>query len=184
MKKLINGGCGSCGKKKGFTLIELLIVVAIIGLLATLAILSLTSAQAKARDTKRVADLKSIQNAIEMYYNDNSHYPYLTATSTTWANLQTALTDQLNAMPSPPNTTYDYEYATNIGTSAGSVYCLRTQLEKDNQIIDQDNDTDGCDLTTPATVTVTNDTTADTVTPDCDRNDDTAGAPYQLCLGN
>lgn len=178
MKKFIGGGC--CGKKKGFTLIELLIVVAIIGLLATLAILSLTSAQAKARDTKRIADIKSIQNALEMYYNDNSHYPYLTAASTTWANLQTTLTDQLNAMPSPPNTTYDYEYATN-GTT-GSVYCLRTQLEKDNQILDQDNDVSGCDTTTPATVTVTNDTTAATSTPDC--NDAETGAPYQLCLGN
>jgi type II secretion system protein G len=180
MKKFIGGGC--CGKKKGFTLIELLIVVAIIGLLATLAILSLTSAQAKARDTKRVADLKSLQNGIEMYYNDNSHYPYLTAASTTWANLQTALASQLNALPAPPNTDYDYEYATN-GTT-GSVYCLRTQLEKDNQILDQDDDVDGCDTTTPATVTVTNDTTAATSTQDCDRNDSTAGAPYQLCIGN
>ena len=62
-------------KKKGFTLIELLVVVAIIGLLATLSVVALNTARAKARDAKRVADVKQIQTALELYYNDNSGYP-------------------------------------------------------------------------------------------------------------
>ena len=62
-------------KKKAFTLIELLVVIAIIGILATLAVVSLQSARARARDSKRVADVKQMQTALELYFNDNSSYP-------------------------------------------------------------------------------------------------------------
>jgi prepilin-type N-terminal cleavage/methylation domain-containing protein len=50
-------------QKKGFTLIELLVVIAIIGLLATLAVVAFGSAQAQARDAKRVSDVQSIIGA-------------------------------------------------------------------------------------------------------------------------
>jgi len=63
-------------KAKGFTLIELLVVIAIIGLLSTLAVVALNSARQKARDAKRVADIKQVQTALELFYNDNSGYPW------------------------------------------------------------------------------------------------------------
>lgn len=62
-------------KKKGFTLIELLVVIAIIGLLSTLAVVALNSARQRARDARRVADVKQIQTALELYYNDQDEYP-------------------------------------------------------------------------------------------------------------
>lgn len=62
-------------KKQGFTLIELLVVIAIIGLLSTLSILALNQARARARDAKRIADVKQIQTALELYYNEVSDYP-------------------------------------------------------------------------------------------------------------
>jgi general secretion pathway protein G len=62
-------------KKSGFTLIELLVVIAIIGLLSTLSVVALSSAREKARNAKRVADIKQIQTALELYYNDNNAYP-------------------------------------------------------------------------------------------------------------
>jgi len=61
--------------KSGFTLIELLVVIAIIGLLSTLSVLALNTARAKARDAKRISDVKQIQTALEMYYNDVNDYP-------------------------------------------------------------------------------------------------------------
>lgn len=61
--------------KKGFTLIELLVVIAIIGLLSTLAVVALGNARVKARDAKRMSDLKQIQTALELYYTDVGSYP-------------------------------------------------------------------------------------------------------------
>lgn len=62
-------------KRQGFTLIELLVVIAIIGLLSTLAVVALGSARVKARDSKRLSDLKQLQTALELYYTDQNSYP-------------------------------------------------------------------------------------------------------------
>ncbi len=61
--------------QQSFTLIELLIVVAIIGILAAIIIVSLTSASARARDAQRIAQMKEIQNALSEYYIQNGSYP-------------------------------------------------------------------------------------------------------------
>ncbi|MBU1292205.1 type II secretion system GspH family protein, partial [Patescibacteria group bacterium] len=65
----------SKNNKKGFTLIELLVVIAIIGLLASIVLVSLNSARAKARDARRKADLNQIRLALEMYYDSYNRYP-------------------------------------------------------------------------------------------------------------
>lgn len=62
-------------RKRGFTLIELLVVIAIIGLLASIVMVSLSGAKTKSRDARRQADIKSIQLALSLYYNDNGMYP-------------------------------------------------------------------------------------------------------------
>ncbi len=63
-------------KKQGFSLIELLVVVAIMGLLAAMSIISLNTARARARDARRLSDVKQIQTALEMYFNDSRKYPH------------------------------------------------------------------------------------------------------------
>lgn len=62
-------------KRKGFTLIELLVVIAIIGILSSVVLASLNSARQKSRDARRVADLKQLQLALELYFDSNSSYP-------------------------------------------------------------------------------------------------------------
>ena len=62
-------------KRGAFTLVELLVVISIIGLLSTIAIVSLTSARMKARDTKRIVDIRQISLAMQMYRQDNGNYP-------------------------------------------------------------------------------------------------------------
>jgi general secretion pathway protein G len=66
-----------CKNKKtsGFTLIELLVVIAIISLLSSVVMSSVASARMKSRNTTRMTTLKSLQTALEMYFNDNSGYP-------------------------------------------------------------------------------------------------------------
>lgn len=53
-----------CKKATGFTLIELLVVIAIIGLLASIVMVSVNTARGKARDSRRLGDMKSIQLAL------------------------------------------------------------------------------------------------------------------------
>ena len=54
--------------KKGFTLVELVVVIAILGILAGIAIPRFMDATASARGSKLVADLRTIDSAVAMYY--------------------------------------------------------------------------------------------------------------------
>ena len=65
--------------KKGFTLIELLVVISIIGLLSSLAVVSLNSARAKARDAVRKGDMAQLRTALNLYFDENGHYPICAA---------------------------------------------------------------------------------------------------------
>lgn len=65
-------------KSRGFTLIELLVVVAIIGVLSSIIFASTSSGRSKGRDAKLIADIKQLQNALDLYYLDTGRYPVST----------------------------------------------------------------------------------------------------------
>lgn len=100
---------------KGFTLIELLVVIAIIGILASIISVSLTSARAKGRDGKRVADLRTIQLSLETYYSDNSSYP------TTLAALAPTYMASVPVDPKDNATAYFYSAYNSVNSSTCTV---------------------------------------------------------------
>ena len=61
--------------KSGFTILEVLIVLAVFGLLATLAALSLNSARARVRDAQRLSDVSTISVALSRYWLEKATYP-------------------------------------------------------------------------------------------------------------
>ncbi len=63
---------------QGFTIVELLIVIVVIGILALLVITTYSGIQAKARNSKRSADVSTIQTQLEAWFSQNGYYPSLT----------------------------------------------------------------------------------------------------------
>ena len=104
--------------KKGFTLIELLVVVSVIAILSAVGVAAYSSTSKKGRDTRRKADMKAFQNAMEQYYEANS-YSYGTDTD-----CSTQLSAHIQgALPTDPKTG-GYNYACTATT-----YCICAAME-------------------------------------------------------
>ena len=65
----------SLRRQAGFTLIEIMVVVFILGLLITLVAPRILGRTDEARQTKAAADIKSIEQALQLYKLDNGFYP-------------------------------------------------------------------------------------------------------------
>ena len=114
-------------KQKGFTLIELLVVIAIIGVLSSVVLASLNTARQKSRDARRIADLKQIQLALELFYDASRSYPTAlnTANLVTLGYISTVPTDPLSTTGTP----IPYQYAAlGAGTTCSS-YNIGATLE-------------------------------------------------------
>ena len=147
----------SLHKKNGFTLIELLVVVAIIGILATVVLSSLSSARESARDARRLSDIKTIQTALEIYHLENGSYPRSAvlasgipdndphnamSSNTSWDALETLMgvtlpRDPINDVVGDGddlrnNSGYAYFYRSLNGPCRGQEYQLMYKLETDS----------------------------------------------------
>ena len=147
-------------KKKGFTLIEILIVVAIIGILASIVLVGLGPAQRQGRDARRISDLKQVQVGLELYFHKCGYYPGTAQviqpcedfapiaagiTRAVWeAGIVATLTGSnigVPAIPNDPVTTKTYFYGV---STDGTSYVLGAGLEGSNTALD--NDVDGTDV--------------------------------------
>lgn len=68
-----------------FTLIEIMIVVGIIAILATVIGVNVQDSGAQSRDAQRQADLRNLQNAIELYKQENGVYPLACRGNDVWS---------------------------------------------------------------------------------------------------
>jgi len=104
--------------------------IALIAILSAVILGSLNNAKAKSRDTRRLADLQQINNALELYFSVNASYPVMIATSNpdvSWTGaLQTALNPFLNPLPRDP-IGLEYRYSsTNDGRKFGIAAPMET----------------------------------------------------------
>jgi type II secretion system protein G len=115
---------------RGFTLIELLVVIAIIGLLASIILASLNSARQRGRDARRIADIREIQNALELYDEACRSYPNSLSTSAN-NNCPAGVTlgGFLATIPTDPYSANSYLYTAFGSGAACTSYHLGAELE-------------------------------------------------------
>jgi prepilin-type N-terminal cleavage/methylation domain-containing protein len=134
-------------KNKGFSLVELLVALTIIAIMSGVALSALTGFRASARDTRRIGDLRNVQNYLELYFNKCGRYPgdanCGNTNPTNWAGLVTALGAVMGTAKVPndpiPSRTYYYGVDTTAGQE-GLRYVIGAQLERDNSLLKDDLD--------------------------------------------
>ena len=112
--------------KKGFTLIELLVVISIIGILASLALASFSTAQKEAKDTQRKSDLAQYRDSLETYATKNNGIYFLHAASTDASGTLCTGLGLTSCPKDPKDPTTIYNYCTD---SSGINYVLWASLE-------------------------------------------------------
>jgi prepilin-type N-terminal cleavage/methylation domain-containing protein len=121
-------------KRKGFTLIEMLIVIAIIGILASIVLVGLGPVQRRGRDARRQSDLRGVQTALELYYHKCGHYPggatCQPASNEDWAAMVPSVTGAtigISKLPNDPSSGQTYFYGTD-----GPRYIVGAKFEDGN----------------------------------------------------
>lgn len=119
--------------KKAFTLMELIIVIAILGILASIISANFLNSLKKGRDAKRKGDLEQIQRALEIYYEDNKAYP-VTSKVTFGSSLchidGCSTRNYMLKLPVDPTSGKSYEYLSATGVDYKLFACLENNQQK------------------------------------------------------
>lgn len=118
---------GGVKARRAFTLIELLVVIAIIGILSSVVLASLNDARQKSRDTKRIADVKQLQLALELFFDANGNYP--TAAQFAATDGTGLVPAHIPALPTDPVTGANYSYAALGSGTSCTDYHIGADLE-------------------------------------------------------
>ena len=141
-------------KQSGFTLVEMITVTVIIGILASvvISVINIPRIQARSRDSKRIADIKRVQTALELYFSDFRMYP----SQDEWVGLSTLQTDlasHISDLPVDPRLGTPYnktscfgDVSVNYGyyyrSMSGGSYIIGAIME-----VDGSSDNDRCGVT-------------------------------------
>jgi prepilin-type N-terminal cleavage/methylation domain-containing protein len=115
-------------RRNGFSLTEILVVMAIIAVLFTVSVFMLRINRQKTRDAKRVSDIRQIQVALEMHYNDENRYPSQIQTGAPIAGETTGIVYMMS-VPADPLGTGEYIYQYNSESPYDS-YAISFRLER------------------------------------------------------
>ena len=122
---------------KGFTLVELLVVVAIIGILATVVVVSVSGVRSKSRDARRISDIREIAAALQLYFNDQNQFPSAT---------DPLAPSYIRGIPTDPLTGAEYAYNSASCSIPNQQYVIRVILETSHTALNHDIDDTTCTI--------------------------------------
>lgn len=111
--------------KRGFTLIELMVSITILAIISAVGFATYSNSQVIARDGKRKQDLRQIATALELYYQQNKHYPctlstvasgwvFSSSTPSFWITNNVSGANATNGCQLPAANTFDSNYISNL----------------------------------------------------------------------
>jgi len=121
--------------KNGFTIIELIVAIVVIGIIASIMIVSYTGVQQRARDSERGSHVTELKIALEKYRAENGSYPGVCpggdGSGCAVSELTAALQPYTNTIPHDPRFTADspedYRYVR--GAVETGSYAIRINYE-------------------------------------------------------
>ncbi|BFT94224.1 MAG: hypothetical protein MNSN_00940 [Minisyncoccus archaeiphilus] len=106
--------------QKSFTLIELLIVIAIIGILAGIIIISMSGAQEAANDSRRKADINQLAKVVMIYKTNNPETALPIGTCTIGNTCSSVVFGEANILKDPDGSYYYYSSSDGIDFTIAS----------------------------------------------------------------
>jgi len=118
-------------KTKGFTILELLVVMAIIVIVLSIIMVSITGIRTKSRDATRMSHMNEVVTALNLYYSNQGRFPIATSetiiTSDDIVSAELEGDGVIQQTPRDPlHPTFTYRY---ISDSRGLEYTLTFCLE-------------------------------------------------------